>query len=190
MKQHNHTLKTLETLKVQGWHCRDGIWQTWWCQQSGFYLLTRRDGSLCLNNKPFESLRKNFPFFLFCPGAIERGEDIDRGQIPNLVTSKLLPVRSCEASWELENSLKTEWSQLATAQPMQMDDGEEGLLNICAALSCFIEVHLAFSGLRSCSLCRANEVSARFYRILALLPRSLWWCDDVKWWVVIFVGSL
>ncbi|CAL1161464.1 unnamed protein product [Cladocopium goreaui] len=36
-----------------------------------------------------------------------------------------------EASWELENSLKTGWSQLATAQPMQMDDGEEGLLNIC-----------------------------------------------------------
>ena len=115
-----------------------------------------------MNNKPFESLRKSFPLFLFCPGAPERDEDIDRGQIPVKPCHKVKVV-ACEASWELENSLKTEWSQLATAQPMQMDDGEEGLLNICAAQS----FHEAFSGLRSCSLCRANEVSVRFYRFLS-----------------------
>ena len=81
-----------------------------------------------MNNTPFESLRKSFPLFLFCPGAPERDEDIDRGQIPVKPCHKVKVV-ACEASWELENSLKTEWSQLATAQPMQMDDGEEGLLS-------------------------------------------------------------
>ena len=96
-----------------------------------------------LNNKPFESLRKSFPLFLFCPGAHERDEDIDRGQIPVKPCHKVKVV-ACEASWELENSLKTGWSQLATAQPMQMDDGEEGLLNICAALSRFMKHFLGF----------------------------------------------
>ena len=138
------TIKRLLRLLRQGCHSRDGRrWQAWWCQQSRFYLLTRRDGSLCLNNKPSESLRKSFPLFLFCPGAPERDEDIDRGQIPVKPCHKVKVV-ACEASWELENSLKTEWSQLATAQPMQMDDGEEGLLNICAALSRFMKHFLGF----------------------------------------------
>ena len=95
-----------------------------------------------MNNKPSESLRKSFPLF-FGPGAPERDEDIDRGQIPVKPCHKVKVV-ACEASWELENSLKTEWSQLATAQPMQMDDGEEGLLNICAALSRFMKHFLGF----------------------------------------------
>jgi len=44
----------------------------------------------------------------------------------------LRDVRSLiEASWELENSLKTEWSPLATSQPTKMDDGDDGILNIC-----------------------------------------------------------
>lgn len=39
-----------------------------------------------------------------------------------------------KASWELENSLKTEWSPLATSQPTKMDDGDDGILNICISL--------------------------------------------------------
>lgn len=44
-----------------------------------------------------------------------------------------LPLR-LKASWELENSLKTEWSPLTTSQPTKMDDGEDGILNICISL--------------------------------------------------------
>ena len=98
------TIKRLLRLLRQGCHYRDGRrWQAWWCQQSRFYLLTRRDGSLCLNNKPFESLRKSFPLFLFCPGAPERDEDIDRGQIPVKPCHKVKVV-ACEPVRPLGNS--------------------------------------------------------------------------------------
>ena len=101
------TIKRLLRLLRQGCHSRDGRrWQAWWCQQSRFYLLTRRDGSLCWTTSLSNLYGRVFLFFCSDQEPLKEMKTLieARSQSSLVTRSKLLPVRP------LGNS-KTPWRQ-------------------------------------------------------------------------------
>ena len=101
------TIKRLLRLLRQGCHSRDGRrWQAWWCQQSRFYLLTRRDGSLCWTTSLSNLYGRVFLFFCSDQEPLKEMTTLieARSQSSLVTRSKLLPVRP------LGNS-KTPWRQ-------------------------------------------------------------------------------